>query len=66
MSLVLSRKPIESVIIEGQGRMEVTVVRVAGDKVRLAFDGPQTVYRKELSDPLHEPIVTAWGKVGKE
>jgi carbon storage regulator len=46
--LVLTRKPNESIVIDG--RITVTVVRVQGDKVRLGIEAPKEIqiWRKEL------------------
>jgi carbon storage regulator len=47
--LVLSRKTNESVVIPGH-RIEVVVVEIVGDKVRLGFRAPDHVdiYRDEI------------------
>jgi carbon storage regulator len=47
--LVLSRKPSESVVIDGDIR--VTVVKISGNKVRLGIEAPPDVAikRSELS-----------------
>jgi carbon storage regulator len=47
--LILSRKTNESVVIPGQ-RIEVVVVEIVGDKVRLGFKAPDHVdiYRDEI------------------
>ena len=54
--LVLSRKPGEKVVIGGG--ITVTVVRVLGDKVRLAFDAPDQVriLRAELLGCQDRPV----------
>ncbi len=49
--LVLSRQKDESIIIgEGDDAVEVTVVDVRGDKVRLGINAPReiSVHRKEI------------------
>lgn len=49
--LVLSRKCEESLIIDGdEGTIEIKVVQINGDKVRLAVDAPKNfkILRKEL------------------
>jgi carbon storage regulator len=56
--LVVTRRPGESLIIElptGE-RIEVTVVRVKGNQVRLATDAPKhlSVVREELLERLTE------------
>ena len=52
--LVLTRKPGERVVINGN--VTLTVVETRGNCVRLAFDAPQQVpiFREELC-PLAEP-----------
>lgn len=56
--LVLSRKETERIKLGDS--IVVTVVRVAGDKVRLGIDAPPDVLvlRDEL-EPFEEPPVTA-------
>lgn len=46
--LVLSRKPGESIVIGGD--IEVTIVEVRGEKVKLGFVGPSDVpiHREEV------------------
>ncbi len=39
--LVLTRKPNESVVIDG--RITVTILRVQGDKVRLGIEAPKGI-----------------------
>lgn len=50
--LVLSRQRDETVIIGGE--IEVTVVDIRGDKVRLGFCAPKevSVHRKEVQDAI--------------
>lgn len=52
MSLVLSRKKEESIIIGN--RITITVIEIRGDKVRLAIDAPPevTVHRQEVYDAI--------------
>lgn len=52
--LVLTRKPRESVIIGDD--IEVTVVEVRGDQVRLGIEAPRRlpVYRKEIYLEIRE------------
>lgn len=52
--LVLSRHKNESVII-GDGIVEVMVVEIRGDKVRLGFNAPSDipVHRKEVQDAIN-------------
>lgn len=51
--LVLSRKPKETIIINGN--IKVTVVEVRGDKVRLGIEAPLSidVHRKEVFERLY-------------
>jgi len=62
LMLVLSRKLNESILIDGG--IKVTVVKIDGNKVRLAFEAPPevTILREELHAvkqefdlPLSEP-----------
>lgn len=41
MSLVISRKPSETLVINGSVR--ITVARVSGDRVTLSIDAPKDV-----------------------
>lgn len=41
MSLVISRKPMETIVINGN--VKVTVARVSGDRVTLSIDAPKDV-----------------------
>lgn len=52
MSLVLSRKKNETVMINDD--ISVTVVEIRGDKVRLAFNAPKdiVIHRKEVHDAI--------------
>lgn len=52
--LVLSRKPGQAIDIDGPCR--VTVIRVAGDKVRIGFEADRGVkiLRSELDDELFQ------------
>ena len=51
--LVLSRKPGERIIIGG--RIEVTVVKIVGQRVRLGFNAPDEVaiHRGEVYRQIH-------------
>ena len=51
--LVLSRKKNESIVINDD--IEVTVVEIRGDKVRLGIVAPKEVpvHRKEVYDAIH-------------
>ena len=50
--LVLSRKPNESIVIDG--RITVTLLRVENDNVRIGIDAPIEipVFRKEVYDEI--------------
>ena len=52
MALVLSRKMNESIVINDN--IEVMVVEVRGDKVRLAFVAPRevSIHRREIYDSI--------------
>lgn len=54
--LVLSRKESETIVIpDGRGGLiELTIVEIRGDKVRLGFVAPDDtkIYRRELYDVL--------------
>ena len=50
--LVLTRKKSEKIIVDGP--VEITVVRIDGDRVRLGFTGPGGVRRSELLEPQEE------------
>ena len=53
--LVLSRQKDESIIIgEGEDKVEITIVDVRGDKVRLGIDAPRriSVHRKEIYEAV--------------
>ena len=53
--LVLSRQKDESIIIgEGVDKVEVTIVDVRGDKVRLGINAPRKipVHRKEIYEAI--------------
>jgi carbon storage regulator len=55
--LVLSRKPNESIVIDGN--IVITVLRVEGNKVRLGIQAPSdvTILRQELQPrPRAEPV----------
>jgi carbon storage regulator len=51
--LVLSRGKEESIVIDGE--IEVKIVDVRGDKVRLGIDAPKhiSVHRKEVQDAIN-------------
>lgn len=54
--LVLSRKKNESIVIgEGEDRVEVFIVDIRGEKVRLGIEAPKKipVHRKEVYDAIH-------------
>lgn len=53
--LVLSRKKYESIVIgEGPNRIEVMVVEIRGDKVRLGVEAPKEVpvHRKKVHEVI--------------
>jgi len=52
MGLVLSRKKDEKIVIGDT--IEITVIEIRGDKVRLLINAPKTitVNRKEVSDAI--------------
>jgi carbon storage regulator len=52
--LVLSRKKNESIVINDD--IQVTVVEIRGDKVRLAVEAPKEVpvHRREVYDAIHK------------
>lgn len=53
--LVLSRQKDESIIIgEGDDKVEITIIDVRGDKVRLGIDAPRkiSVHRKEIYEAI--------------
>ncbi len=53
--LVLSRQRDESIIIgEGDDKVEITIVDVRGDKVRLGITAPReiSVHRKEIYEAI--------------
>lgn len=52
--LILTRKKDESIIIDG--KIEIKIIAVDGDKIRLGIDAPREVeiYRKELFDQIQE------------
>ena len=52
MGLVLSRKKDEKIVIGDT--IEITVIEIRGDKVRLLINAPKTVtvHRKEVSDAI--------------
>jgi len=54
--LVLSRQKDQSITIgEGPNMVEVFIVAIRGDKVRLGIDGPRgtAVHRREVYDAIH-------------
>jgi carbon storage regulator len=56
--LVLSRKRDESIVIgDGVNVIEVTVVDIRGDKIRLGITAPENVpvHRREIYDMIHPP-----------
>jgi carbon storage regulator len=64
--LVLSRQKDETIVI-GDG-IEVTVVDIRGDKVRLGVSAPKSipVHRKEVADAIRRGVrASAKGKAAK-
>jgi carbon storage regulator len=51
--LVLSRKVNESIVIDD--KIQVVIVEIRGDKVRLGIEAPKEipVHRKEVADAIH-------------
>jgi|TARA_R110002110_G_scaffold229386_1_gene444852 carbon storage regulator len=62
--LVLSRKKNESVIINDN--IQVTIVEVRGDKVRLGIDAPKdiSVHREEIAQKIEAKEASTAAKVG--
>ena len=57
--LVLSRKRNESIVIDtSDGPVEITVVDIRGDKVRLGCDAPRAVpvHRREVYDAINREL----------
>ena len=55
--LVLSRKKDETIVIgEGDSKVEITIVDIRGDKVRLGITAPRSisVHRKEIYDAIQK------------
>ncbi|MFO0891469.1 MAG: carbon storage regulator [Isosphaeraceae bacterium] len=52
--LVLSRKPMQSIMIGSE--IKITVVKVERNQVRIGIEAPQgfTILREELLDPTRE------------
>jgi len=59
--LILARKPGQCIVIGGE--IEITVVEVRGDQVRLGITAPRSiaVYRKELLDQVVAENIEAAG-----
>jgi carbon storage regulator len=57
--LILSRKPGESIVIDG--RIVVKVVRLEGDVVKVGIEAPRDVpvHRQEVYDEIHHNNVEA-------
>jgi len=60
MVLVLSRKKDERIVIKDD--IEITIVEIRGDRVRLGIDAPREVpvHRKEVYDAIK------WQEKGKD
>lgn len=54
--MVLSRKPGETIVIGTQGEIQVMIVSVKGDRVRIGIDAPSNVpvHRAEVWVRKHE------------
>ncbi|MFO0916176.1 MAG: carbon storage regulator [Pirellulales bacterium] len=54
--LVLSRKKSETIRLGDE--IEITIIRVAGDRVRLGIKAPEhlVILRRELSEPKDPPL----------
>jgi len=64
--LVLTRKKNQSIVIGGQGspgdgKIEVIILDISGETVRLGIRGPReiAVYRKELYEAIREENIRA-------
>lgn len=64
--LILSRKPGESVIIDG--RITVKIMRVDGDVVKLGIEAPLEVpvHRQEVYDEIQKNNNEAMNQVGNQ
>lgn len=54
--LVLSRKKDESIVIGEDGSIEITIVEIRGDKVRLGITAPREIpiHRDEVIERIRE------------
>ena len=58
--LIIARRLDEAVVVDGM--VTVRVLAVSGQRVRLGFDGPGSVYREEIVDRCGaEKAITAEG-----
>lgn len=59
--LVISRKKNETIVI---GDIEVTIIEIRGDKVRLGIQSPANmpVHRKEVYEAIQRPTPTLWNE----
>ena len=60
--LVLSRQKDESIVIgDGDQKIEITIVDVRGDKVRLGIEAPREipVHRREIYDTIQREKAAA-------
>ena len=64
--LALSRKKGEAIIINNN--VEITVIEVTGDQVKLGISAPKTVpiYRKEVYEQIQEANKEAMNSTGVE
>jgi len=55
--LALTRKPMETIVIGKNHEIEVTVISVLGNKVKLAINAPQEIpiYREEILERDRQP-----------
>lgn len=63
--LVLSRKRGERIVIDDQ--IEITVIDIRGDKVRLGVEAPKDipVHRREVYDEIHRNDAADGGDQGQ-
>ena len=59
--LILTRSKDESVVIDN--KIEVCIISVRGDKVRLGIEAPKdiSVHRKEIQDAINREKLSAVG-----
>jgi len=66
--LVLARQKDESIIIGNDGEIEVCIVDIRGDKVRLGINAPRSisVHRKEIYEAIQRDKLQAERKRNEE